>query len=154
MHRASALHRRTECDGYPGLRLVKTDFRRGPRRDTRSRANPNLHTLDNDATRGEDDPMLRRMALAVVSAIALYLLVYVGLSASGSYHRFVESLIGPTIKDEWLPRGFTHPAVANLFWPAYALDCQLWHPIRPETDWHYTKDKSGWQMTRPDSKPR
>ena len=35
------------------------------------------------------DPMLRKLALAATATIALYLLVYATLSASGSYHRFI-----------------------------------------------------------------
>jgi hypothetical protein len=98
--------------------------------------------------------MLRKTALGTTTVVALYLLVYVSLSATGSYHRFTVSLVGPTIADEWLPRGFTHPIVANLFWPAYILDYHLWHPLRPEPGWHYPQDKSSPQMTRPDSAPR
>ena len=98
--------------------------------------------------------MLRRMVLGVGGAVVLYLSVYVGLSAFGSYHRFIESFIGPTVKDEWLPRGFTHASVVYLFWAPYVVDCYLWHPIRTENGWHYVKNKDGWQMTRPDSDTR
>ncbi len=93
--------------------------------------------------------MVRRAIFGVSVVVALYALTYVILSASGKYHRFVESFVGPTVSDEWLPRGFTHPAVLFVFWPAYAVDSRFWHPVRREDGWHYVKDEAGTHMLGP-----
>jgi len=97
--------------------------------------------------------MLRRMVIGVTLATALYLLSYAILSTFGSYHRYVESFVGPTVKEQWLPRGFTHPFVVNFFWPVYFVDCSVWHPVRTETGWHYIRDKSGQPAIERDPTP-
>src|SRR5271167_4867153 len=97
--------------------------------------------------------MLRRVALATGGVIALYLLVYASLSTFGTYHRFMESMVGPTMADEWVPFGFVqngrgNPWIYDFFWPAYVADCLVWHPYKRETGWTWVKSGNGWHMVQ------